>query len=92
MKTAIMTDHPVSLIRYLPLCAGLSVKQGLSFEGGLRAVTIHAAQICGVDGRVGSLEAGKDADIAVFSGNPLEVSAKTLYTVIDGKVVYEAGL
>lgn len=90
VKTAIMTDHPVSLIRYLPLCAGLSVKQGLSFEGGLRAVTIHAAQICGVSDRVGSLEVGKDADIAVFSGNPLEVQTRTLYTVIDGKVVYEA--
>ena len=91
VKTAIMTDHPVSLIRYLPLCAGLSVKQGLSFEGGLRAVTVHAAQICGVSDRVGSLEAGKDADIAIFSGNPLEVQVKTLYTIIDGRVVYEAG-
>lgn len=89
VKTAIMTDHPVSLIRYLPLCAGLSVKQGLSMEGGLRAITIHAAKICGVSDRVGSLEAGKDADIAVFSGNPMEVFTKTLYTFVDGEMVYE---
>lgn len=89
VKTAIMTDHPVSLIRYLPLCAGLSVKQGLSMEGGLRAITIHAAEICGVSDRVGSLEAGKDADIAVFSGNPMEVFTKTLYTFVDGEMVYE---
>lgn len=88
VKTAIMTDHPVSLIQYLPLCAGLSVKQGLSMEGGLKAVTIHAAQICGVSDRIGSLEAGKDADIAVFTGNPMEVFTKTLYTIIDGKIVY----
>lgn len=88
IKTAVMTDHPVSLIRYLPLCAGLSVKQGLSMEGGLKAITIHAAQICGVDDRVGSLEAGKDADIAVFSGNPMEVFTKTLYTFVNGKEVW----
>lgn len=89
IKTAIMTDHPVSLIRYLPLCAGLSVKQGLSMEGGLRAITIHAAQICGVADRVGSLEVGKDGDIAIFTGNPMEVFTKTLYTIIDGEIVYQ---
>lgn len=88
IKTAVMTDHPVSLIRYLPLCAGLSVKQGLSMEGGLKAVTIHAAQICGVADRVGSLETGKDADIAVFSGNPMEVFTKTLHTFVAGKEVW----
>lgn len=91
VKTAIMTDHPVSLIQYLPICAGLSVKYGLSEEGGLRAITIHAAQICGVEDRVGSLEPGKDADIAVFSGNPMEVFTRTLYTIVDGKIVYQEG-
>ena len=90
VKTAIMTDHPVSLIHYLPLYAGLNVKHGLSMEGGLKAVTIHAAQICGAADRVGSLEAGKDADIAVFSANPMEVFTKTLYTMIDGEIVYES--
>ena len=89
IKTAIMTDHPVSLIRYLPLCAGLSVKQGLSMEGGFKAITINAAEICGVSDRVGSLEVGKDADVAVFTGNPMEVFTKTLYTIIDGEIVYE---
>lgn len=88
VKTAIMTDHPVSLIRYLPICAGLSVRHGLSEEGGLRAITIHAAQICGTADRVGSLEVGKDADIAVFSGNPMEVFTRTVYTVVDGEIVY----
>ncbi len=88
VKTAIMTDHPVSLVQYLPLCAGLCVKHGLSMEGGLKAVTINAAQICGVEERTGSLEEGKDADIAVFSGNPMEVFTRTLYTIIDGEIVY----
>ena len=44
-----------------------------------------------MDDRVGSLEVGKDADIAVFTGNPMEVFTRTLYTIIDGQVVYEAG-
>ncbi len=90
IKTAIMTDHPVSLIRYLPLFAGLCVKQELSMEGGLKAITLHAAQICGVADRVGSLEQGKDADIAIFSGNPMEVFTKTLFTIINGEIVYDS--
>lgn len=86
---SIMTDHPVSMIQYLPLCAGLAVKQGLPMEEGLKAITINAARICGVDDTVGSLRKGKDADIGIFSGNPMEVFTKTLYTIIDGEVVYD---
>ena len=86
---AITTDHPVALIQYLPLCAGLAVKHGLPMEEGLKAITIHAAKICRVDDRVGSLKVGKDAYIVVFSGNPLEVFTRTLYTIIDGEIVYE---
>ena len=85
---SITTDHPVSLIQYLPLCAGLAVKHGLPVEEGFKAITINAARICRVDDRVGSLKKGKDADIAIFSGNPLEVFTETLYTIIDGQVIY----
>ncbi len=85
---AVCTDHPVSTIQSLPLCAGLAVKEGLPPEEGLRAITCNPAKICRVFDRVGSLEVGKDADIAVFAGNPLEVSGKVRYTVIDGRVVY----
>jgi imidazolonepropionase-like amidohydrolase len=59
-------------------------------EEGLRAITINAAEICRVAHRVGSLEVGKDADIVIYSGNPMETFTKTLYTIIDGNVVYEA--
>lgn len=86
---AVTTDHPVALIEYLPLCAGLAVRHGLPMEEGLKAVTINPARICRVEDRVGSLELGKDADVAVFSGNPLEVLTRTLYTIIDGEIVYE---
>lgn len=85
---AITTDHPVALIQYLPLCAGLAVKQGLPLEEGLKAITIYPARICRVDDRVGSLKKGKDADIAIFSGNPMEIFTKTLYTIIDGEIIY----
>lgn len=90
MLTAITTDHPVSVIQSLPLCAGLAVKAGLKLEEGLKAITINPAIICGVADRVGSLEVGKDADIAIFDGNPMEIATNTLYTIIDGQIVYDA--
>lgn len=89
VMTAITTDHPVSLIQSLPLCAGLAVKSGLPMDEGFKSITIYPAIICGVADRVGSLEVGKDADIAVFSGNPMEVFTETLYTIIDGQIVYD---
>lgn len=89
VMVSITTDHPVSLIQTLPICAGLAVKNGLPMEDGLKAITINAAKICRVDHRIGSLEVGKDADIAIFDGNPLEVFTNCLYTIIDGKIVYQ---
>ena len=88
LLTAITTDHPVSLIQSLPICAGFAVKMGLDLEEAYKCLTIHPARICGVADRVGSLEVGKDADIAIFDGNPMEVFTNTLYTLIDGKIVY----
>ena len=90
VKVAIMTDHPVSLIQCLPICAGLAAREGLGIDEALRAITINAAEICGVDDRVGSLEPGKDADIAIFDGNPLEVFTRCLYTIVNGEVIYKA--
>lgn len=89
VKVAIMTDHPVIPIKYLPVCAALAMKEGLSFYESLKAITINAAEIVGIDNRVGSIEKGKDADIVILSGSPFELSTKTLYTIIDGKVVYK---
>lgn len=91
VTVAICTDHPVSTIQSLPLCAGLAVKDGLPRKAGLEAITCNAARICRVFDRVGSLEVGKDADIAIFTGNPMEVFSRTKYTIIDGQVVYRAG-
>ncbi|MEG1887592.1 MAG: amidohydrolase family protein, partial [Oscillospiraceae bacterium] len=76
VKMALITDHPVIPIQYLPLCAGLSVRDGMSYFEALKAITINAAEICGIDSVVGSLEEGKDADMVLFSGDPLSVYAK----------------
>lgn len=90
VMTALTTDHPVSQIQTLPLCAGLAVKAGLPLEEGYKAITIYPAIICGVEDRMGSLEVGKDANIAIFDGNPMEVFTNTLYTIIEGEIVYDA--
>lgn len=86
--TAITTDHPVSLIQSLPICAGLAVKAGMKEEEALKSITIYPARICRVDDRVGSLKVGKDADIAVFNGNPMEIATRTMCTLIEGEVIY----
>lgn len=86
--SAITTDHPVSVIQSLPLSAGLAVRQGLPVEEGLKSITINAARILRADNRIGSLEAGKDADIAVYTGNPMETLTRTLFTFIDGELIY----
>lgn len=88
VKTAITTDHPVSLIGSLPICAGLAIKSGLDEMEALKSITIYPAEICRVDHRVGSLEIGKDADIAIYDDLPTIVSAKTMCTMIEGKIVY----
>ena len=85
---AITTDHPVSIINSLPLCAGMAVKAGLPMMEGLKAITINPARICGVDDRLGSLEEGKDADVVIFSGNPMEIFTQVYCTIIDGVIVY----
>lgn len=87
---AIMTDSPEVPVYYLPLCAGLAVKAGLDEMEALKAITINPAKILGIDDRVGSIEVGKDADLVLFSSNPLrDISSRVLLTIIDGKIVYE---
>ena len=86
---ALTTDHPVSRIQYLPLCAALAVKEGMSKWGALRAITIDAARICRVDHRLGSLKEGKDADIAIYDGDPLQIASSVRYTIVNGKIAWQ---
>ncbi len=85
---ALTTDHPVSRIQYLPLCAGLAVKEGMDEMGAIRAITIDAARICRVEHRLGSLKVGKDADIVIYDGNPLEIASAVCATIINGEIVW----
>lgn len=85
--TAIVTDHPVIPLQYLPTCAGLAVREGMKYEDALKAITINPAKICGIDNRVGSIEVGKDADLVVFDTNPLEMTSKPKYVIANGKIM-----
>jgi len=88
VTVALTTDHPVTRIQYLPLCAGLAVKEGMEEWGALRAITIDAAKIARVDHIVGSLKEGKDADICIYDGSPLEMGSHVIATIISGKIVW----
>lgn len=88
VTVALTTDHPVSRIQYLPLCAGLAAKEGMDEWEALKAITINAARICRVDDRLGSLKVGKDADLVIYRGNPLEIASSVWRTIINGEVVW----
>lgn len=86
--TFCLTQDARSGTRFLPAFVGIAIAHGLSFETALRAVTINPATVLGIDHRVGSIEVGKDADLAVFTGNPFNSMNKCVYTIIEG-VVYK---
>jgi imidazolonepropionase-like amidohydrolase len=85
---AITTDHPVVPIHFLIHQATLAVKEGLDPVTALRAVTINPARIIGVDDRLGSLSAGKDADLVIWSGDPLDVMSRAERAFVDGREIY----
>ena len=84
VEIAICTDHPVTPIQYLPLCAAVAVRGGLEPEEALRAITLGGARLAGVAHRVGSLTPGKDADVVVTSGHPLEWTGSVEHVFING--------
>lgn len=87
---SITTDAPVSALEHLPLCAGLAVSEGLPIEEAWKAITIIPAQFMGISDRVGSLEVGKDADIVIWTANPLTTIGGHAYiSIIDGKIAYQ---
>ena len=88
LDICLMTDHPVIPVQYLPLCAGIAVKHGMKKEKAIEAITINPAKTLGIDDAVGSIEVGKDADIVIWDGCPLEIQSNVLHTIIDGKLVY----
>ncbi|MDW8263508.1 MAG: amidohydrolase family protein [Phycisphaerales bacterium] len=70
--------------------AAVAAANGLKFEDALAALTIVPAQILGIAERVGSIEVGKDADLALFDGDPFEYTTHCVATLIDGRIVHDA--
>ena len=89
VKFALMTDHGVIPEQYLPVEAGLCVREGLPEMEAMRAITINAAEVIGLSERIGSLAPGKDADVVLFDGHPLETRTRASLVIVDGEIVYE---
>lgn len=87
VKTSICTDHPVIPIQYLPASAAMAVKGGLDSDIALEAITINAAEIAGIDDTTGSIAVGKDADLQLYCGNPLDIMNDPELVMINGKVL-----
>lgn len=83
---ALTTDHPETPIQYLQLCAALAIREGMEQYEALKAVTINPAKICGISDRVGSISAGKDADLVVFEDSPFDIMKKPLLVICDGEI------
>ncbi|HET7414869.1 MAG TPA: amidohydrolase [Arthrobacter sp.] len=88
IEISIITDHPVIPIHFLVHQATLSVKEGLDRQKALEAITINPAKVMGVADRVGSLKVGKDADLVLWSGDPLDVMQRARQVFIGGKQVF----
>ena len=88
VKVAIQTDG-ASSVKYLAMNAALAVREGMPIDEALKAITINAAEIIGVEKRVGSLEVGKDADVVVYDEHPFSYMSKPELVLVDGQVVYQ---
>ena len=82
LKISIITDHPETPEKYLTLCAAMAVKHGLRRDEALRAITINPAVSCGIGDRVGSIDDGKDSDIVIWDGDPLDIMSSPYGIVI----------
>ncbi|MCK7487264.1 MAG: amidohydrolase family protein [Bacillus subtilis] len=90
VEFAIMTDHPVIHLANALTQVAIFVREGLPELDALKAVTIQAAKINGVDHRVGSIKVAKDADIVVWNGHPFHYMTKPDYVIVDGVIVHQA--
>ncbi len=88
VKIAICTDHPELPVQYLNTSAAYCVKAGLDRLEALKAITINPAVITGIWDRVGSVTVGKDADLIMLNGDPLDIMTDVVMTMINGQIVY----
>jgi imidazolonepropionase-like amidohydrolase len=90
VRLAFSSSAPLGEPAALRFSAALAVRYGLPEEAALRALTLGGAEAAGVERMTGSLEAGKDADVAVWNGPPLALSSRLLRLYADGRVVHES--
>ncbi len=83
------TDSPVVPAEELIHQASMAVRFGLKEDVALAGITIHAARALGMEKRLGSLEAGKDADIVIWTGDPLDPRQSVVLTMVNGKIAYD---
>lgn len=86
---ALITDHPFVPVQFLRVQAGICVSEGLPEYEALKAITITPARILGLESRVGSIAEGKDADIVIFDGDPLDCRSRVTTTIVNGEIVFE---
>ena len=88
-SVSVMTDSPIIEEGYLPLCAGLFMREGLDAFETLKTITINPAKHLGIAERVGSIEVGKDADLVLAHGCPMEMTVRPEVVFGDGKIIFE---
>jgi imidazolonepropionase-like amidohydrolase len=86
VKFSFITDHPVIPIEHLRVCAALAVREGLTEEMALQAITSIPAQLLKVDQELGSIKQGKRADLVIFNGHPFDFRSQAEKVVVDGKI------
>ena len=91
VTVCITTDAGVVPIEHLRTSVSLSYRAGMSEAAALRAMTLTAAEVIHVEDRLGSLDAGKDADLVVFDQHPLSLLSSVLQTWVNGQLAYDSG-
>jgi imidazolonepropionase-like amidohydrolase len=89
VHTSFHTDDWITDSRYFLRMAAMAVRGGMSREAALRALTIAGAEQLDLEERVGTLEAGKDADFVILSGDPLSARTRVLETWVEGVRMFD---
>lgn len=90
VKTALgVSGRDGASSKFITLAASMAAANGMDKDDVLRAITLTPAEILGVAGRIGSLQVGKDADLVILNGPPLDIRSRVEMVMIEGRVVFE---
>ncbi len=85
-----LTSSAQSGTRHLPLAAVHAIRFGLDASDALKSVTLSPARLARIEGRIGSLERGRDADIVLYTGDPFVMTSRVRMVIVEGKIIHEA--